>query len=95
MYLITMKIRWDPEKARTNFLKHKIRFSDTESVLFDSLALSREDQDSAEEQRFVSIGADSLNRILVVVYVYRGKEIRLISARRATSKERKSYEEGI
>ncbi len=78
-----------------NLRKHKVRFSDAEPVLFDTMALTREDEDTENEQRFVSIGLDALNRILVVVYVYRGEEIRLISARRATSKERKHYEEGI
>ena len=95
MHAKLMRIRWDPEKAKANFRKHKIRFSDAESVLFDPMALSRADEDSAEEQRFLTIGADSLNRILVVVYTYRREEIRLISARRATPKERNTYEKGI
>jgi len=56
------------------------------------MALTREDIDAAGEQRFVSIGADALGRILVVVYTYRGKSIRLISARLATRKEREQYE---
>lgn len=90
-----MKVIWDPEKAKNNLLKHRIRFSDAEPVFFDPMALTREDDDSEGEQRFVSIGLDALNRILVVVYTYRGADIRLISARRATSKERKYYEEGI
>lgn len=90
-----MKVIWNPEKAKTNFQKHKIRFSDTEPVFFDPMALTREDDDSEGEQRFVSIGLDALNRILVIVYTYRGADIQLISARRATSKERKQYEEGI
>lgn len=90
-----MKVIWDPEKAKTNLRKHRIRFSDAEPVFFDPMALTREDDDSEGEQRFISIGLDALNRILVVVYTYRGADIRLISARRATSKERKYYEEGI
>ena len=90
-----MKVIWNPKKAIINLRKHKIRFSDAEPVLFDPMALTREDDDTEKEQRFVSVGLDSLNRILVVVYTYRGKNIRLISARRATSKERKYYEEGI
>ena len=90
-----MKVIWDPEKAKTNLRKHKIRFSDAEPVFFDPMALTREDDDSEGEQRYVSIGLDALNRILVIVYTYRGADIRLISARRATSKERKYYEEGI
>jgi uncharacterized DUF497 family protein len=90
-----MRIRWDPLKAESNVRKHKVRFSDAEPVLFDPAAVTREDEDATEEQRFVTIGRDSLDRILVVAYTYRGEEIRIISARRATPRERKSYEEGV
>jgi uncharacterized DUF497 family protein len=90
-----MKITWDPAKAESNFRKHKIRFSDAEAVLFDPMALTIEDETTESEQRFVSVGADALNRVVVVVYTYRGEDIRLISARRATRRERKAYEEGI
>lgn len=90
-----MKITWDPAKAKSNFSKHKIRFSDAEDVLFDPMALTIEDKAAQSEERFVSVGADALNRVVVVVYTYRGDDIRLISARRATRRERKAYEEGI
>ena len=90
-----MKVTWDPAKAEANFRKHRIRLSDAEPALFDLMALTIEDETVQGEQRFVSIGSDALNRILVVVYTYRGDDIRLISARRATRKERKAYEEGI
>ena len=90
-----MKITWDPAKAESNFRKHKIRFSDAEAVLFDPMALTVEDETSEGEDRFVSVGADALNRVVVVVYTYRGADIRLISARRATRRERKAYEEGV
>lgn len=90
-----MKISWDPAKAESNFRKHKIRFSDAEAVLFDPMALTIEDEAAESEQRFVSVGADALNRVAVVVYTYRGDNIRLISARRATRRERRAYEEGI
>ena len=87
-----MKITFDPNKAATNYRKHGIRFSDAEPVLFDPMALTREDKDADGEQRFVSIGVDATGRVLVVVFMYRGKEIRLISARPATVKEREYYE---
>jgi uncharacterized DUF497 family protein len=90
-----MKIRWDPRKAEANFRKHKIRFSDAETVLFDPMALTIEDQIVDQEQRLLSVGSDAIGRILVVVYTYHGNTIRLISARKATSKERKYYEKGI
>ena len=75
-----MKITFDPNKAATNFRKHGIRFSDAESVLIDPMALTREDRDTEGEQRFTSIGVDATGRLLVVVFSYRGEEIRLISA---------------
>jgi uncharacterized DUF497 family protein len=57
--------------------------------------LTIEDTASEDEQRYVSTGMDSLGRILVVVFTYRGNGIRLISARRAIKKERQYYEAGI
>lgn len=90
-----MRVIWDPRKARANFQKHGVRFSDAEGVLFDPNALTAEDPIAEGEQRFVSIGMDPLGRILVVVYTHRGEDLRLISARRATRKERQQYEAGI
>ncbi|HBG07946.1 MAG TPA: hypothetical protein DDY22_20925 [Geobacter sp.] len=87
-----MTISFDPQKAATNFRKHGIRFSDAEFVLFDQMALTREDSEAEGEERFISIGTDSTGRVLVVVYTYRGEEVRLISARLATAKERAYYE---
>ena len=90
-----MDVVWDPEKAQSNLKKHGVRFSDAEPVLFDPNALTMEDITASGEQRFVTVGADSVGRVLVVVYTYREEDIRLISARPATRKERKNYEEGI
>ena len=95
MHNTIMKILWDPKKAESNFRKHKIRFSDAESVLFDPMALTVEDQIIDQEKRFLSVGADAIGRILLVVYAYHGDTIRIISARKATSRERKYYEKGI
>jgi len=64
-------------------------------VLFDPNALTMEDTTAAGEQRFVTVGTDSVGRVLVVVYAYREEDIRLISARPATRQERKNYEEGV
>lgn len=89
------KITWDPAKAKSNFQKHKVRFSDVEIVLSDPMALTVEDHDIEGEKRFVTVGSDSIGRIILVVYAYRDDEIRLISARKTTPSERKIYEEGI
>ena len=90
-----MSTTWDPRKAAINWGKHGVRLSDAEPVLFDPTAVTREDPSARGEQRFVSIGTDALGRVLVVVYSYREDDVRLISARNATRKERSQYEEGI
>ena len=95
MYIICMQIIWDPNKAEINFKKHKIRFSDAEMVLYDPFAMTLEENDIDNEQRFVTIGTDAIGRIITVVYSYRSDTIRLISARKATQTERKYYEKGI
>jgi hypothetical protein len=82
---------WDPKKAASNFKKHGIDFADAATVFGDELGVTIPDPHAAEE-RFVTIGADALGRLLVVVYVWRGETIRIISARRATRRERKEYE---
>ena len=90
-----MRVLWDPRKAKTNYLKHGIHFSDAEGVLFDPMALTREDVASMSEPQFVTMGADHLGRVVVVAYVWRGEDLRLISARPATRKERQHYEERV
>jgi hypothetical protein len=87
-----MEITFDPKKAESNYRKHGVRLADAEAVLFDPLALTREDADVEGERRFVTVGMDALGRVLVLVYTWRGKAIRLISARQATPGERKQYE---
>ena len=90
-----MEITWDPEKARSNAKKHGVRFPDVGAVFYDPVAISVQDLGSTDERRFVGIGADSLGRVVVVVYAYRGKDVRLISARKANKTECKVYEKRI
>jgi len=87
-----MGYEWDPNKAITNIEKHGIDFADAVTVFNDRNAVTIDDPDD-EEQRFITIAMDAFGRILVVVYTWRGDTIRLISARKATKKERKQYEE--
>jgi hypothetical protein len=87
-----MRVFWDIGKAATNIRNHGVEFSHAATVLDDPMAITIEDTRHAE-QRFVTVGSDLLGRILVVVYAYSGEEeIRLISARKATPKERRVYE---
>jgi uncharacterized DUF497 family protein len=90
-----MRVIFNPKKATTNLLKHGVRLSDAEPVLYDPFGLTHEDNDTEEEQRLITVGMDARGIILAVVFTYRDEEIRLISARRATATERKKYESGI
>jgi uncharacterized DUF497 family protein len=89
-----MEYEWDPEKAQSNVVKHGIRFADAVGVFTDEYAVMVEDPDD-EEHRYIALGLDSLFRIVVVVYTWRNHTIRLISARKATRKERKQYLKGL
>lgn len=85
--------QWDRNKARANLKKHAVDFADAVGVFEDQLALTIDDPASPDEPRWITVGMDFLNRLLVVVYTYRGEAIRLISARKATKRERDSYED--
>jgi len=87
-----MKYQWDKNKAASNLQKHGIEFADAVAVLSDDLAITIPDN-RFDEDRFVAIGMDAFGRILVVVFIWRGEDIRLISARLAERRERKQYEE--
>lgn len=82
---------YDPAKDRANRRKHGIGFADVEGVFYDTCALTREDTHHGET-RFVVLGVDGFGRLLVVVYTYREPDwVRVISARRASPNERRSY----
>lgn len=84
---------WDPAKARANFAKHGVHFADAVSALEDDLALTIKDPASEEEERWITLGTNLLGRLVVVVYTWRENNVRLISARPATAREKTQYEE--
>ena len=86
-----MSIEFDPVKARTNLRKHGVSFSHAEQALLDLMAFTIEDPDSRGEQRFVTLGMDSLGRVLVIVHTQRDERTRLISARKASRGEADQY----
>jgi uncharacterized DUF497 family protein len=88
-----MQWEWDPGKARLNMRKHGIAFADAVAALEDESALTMRDDSSDREERLVTLGLDAFGRLLVVVYTWRGECVRLISARKATARERRRYEE--
>jgi uncharacterized DUF497 family protein len=83
-------VEWDGRKSEANRQKHGIGFEDAVFVYYDEHAVSVDDH-RFEEPRFMTIGRDSLGRLIAVVATWRGKHIRLISARRATPVEKRRY----
>lgn len=89
-----MNFEWDPGKARQNRRKHRVSFHEAATVFGDPLAVTFPDPDhSASEQRFITVGMSSAGRVLMVAHTERGEYFRIISARKATQRERKEYEE--
>ena len=84
---------WNREKARANLRKHGVDFAEVAEVFEDPHAMTRPDEDP-DEERSISIGNDGLGRVVVVCWTWRDDDIQIISARKATRREREQYEEG-
>ena len=91
MYNYGMEFEFDPEKAQRNLTKHGVSFSHAQAVLQDDAAVTVEDPDALGEQRFLTMGMDSLLRVLVVCHTQRDELTRIISARKASKNEVKTY----
>jgi hypothetical protein len=90
-----LAFEWDTNKAIENVRKHTVSFEEASTVFADTLARTVYDPlHSDEEDRFVLLGGSLQRRLLVVVFTDRDDRIRIISARVATWRERKDYEEG-
>ena len=85
---------WNPDKARSNLSKHRVTFEEAMSAFRDPFSLTAIDPDHSEwEDRLILIGLSDRHRLLVVVYVERDENLRLISARVADPDEKREYEE--
>ena len=85
---------WNQDKAKKNIKIHDVSFEEASTAFKDSLSLTIYDPlHSDKEDRFILIGNSIKNSLLVIVHTERGDKIRIISARKATTKERKHYEE--
>ena len=85
---------WDDEKARTNLQKHGIGFDEASTIFDDPLFITAlDDEHSIDEERYITIGLSSKQRILMVAHTERNENIRIISARKATKNEEKFYAE--
>jgi hypothetical protein len=90
----TLRFEWDKRKASVNERKHGVSFQEARSVFFDERARLIDDPEHSEaEERFILMGLSSSLRLLLVCHCYRNKAnvIRIISARKATARESKSY----
>jgi uncharacterized DUF497 family protein len=92
------EFQWDPAKAQSNALKHGVSFDQAAKVFQDALALTIYDEaNSHEEERWFTLGYDASGKLLAIAHTYEiagltNVRIRLISARRATRRERAVYE---
>jgi uncharacterized DUF497 family protein len=90
----TLRFEWDERKALANKKKHGVSFEEARSVFFDERARLIDDPEHSEdEERFILMGLSSSLRLLLVCHCYRSEAniIRIISARKATARESKSY----
>src|SRR5271165_6268267 len=91
---MVMEFEWDRDKAASNDAKHGVAFEEAATVFGDPPAVTYFDPDHSEdEDRFLTFGHTSKGHLLVVAHCDREERVRIISARRATRKERKTYEE--
>ena len=90
-----MKFEWDSRKADSNLKKHGVSFQEAASIFGNVLSITYPDPDhSTREQRFITVGMSQSGRVLMVAHTECGDNIRIISARKTTRRERKYYEEG-
>lgn len=90
-----MEFEWDENKAAVNLSRHSISFDEAKTVFQDPFYIVFDDPDhSFEEDRCVAIGQSTEDRLLFISYTEQGNAIRLISARKATRREKELYEEG-
>jgi len=93
----SLRFEWDPGKATLNFKKHGVSFDEARTVFFDERAKLIDDPDHSDgEDRFLLLGLSSAMRVVLVCHCLRGEDqlIRIISARKATPRESKSYAGG-
>ena len=88
-----MRIEFDQKKALSNLKKHGVSFDEAATALLDPMALAQEDANAQGEERYILVGMSNSGQLLALCYTLRGNDaIRLISARSATKKERRQYE---
>lgn len=89
-----LEFEWHPDKGAENLRKHGLSFDEAVTAFADPLSLTIEDPDhSKDEERYLLLGISQAGRLLVVAHTERQHRVRLISARLATRRERRDYEQ--
>ncbi len=92
---MSIRFEWDPNKALENLQKHGVAFEEAATVFGDYLSMTVPDPDhSTQEDRLITVGSSSHNRLLMIAHTERRDSIRIISARELTPRERRQYEDG-
>jgi uncharacterized DUF497 family protein len=92
---MALEFTWDPKKAASNLEKHGVSFEEASTAFGDPLSITVHDPDHSEDEpRFVLVGLTFQGKLVVVVHVELEDSIRIVSAREATPRERKDYEQG-
>ena len=90
-----MEFEWDDDKAESNERKQNVSFPEAQTVFADRLSLTGYDPDYSDvEDRYITMGTSLEGRLLVVSHTDRENRVRIISAREASRRERKDYEDG-
>jgi len=93
---MSLEFEWDPQKARDNEIRHGIDFEEALTVFGDPLARIFEDEDHSEDEpREIIIGHSAKHRLVLICFTVRVTRVRLISARQATPREHRDYEENV
>ena len=91
---MALTFEWDEEKSKGNLRKHGVSFDEAKTVFNDPFAMTISDPEhSSQEDRYIDLGMSSQERMLMVWYTERGRNIRIIGSRTATRKQRREYEE--
>ena len=80
--------QWDASKSRTNLIKHGIAFDDATEIFYGTHIIRRSKY--GPEERWIAVG-EAAGRLIAVIYTWRGKQVRIISARRARAHEERAY----
>jgi uncharacterized DUF497 family protein len=88
-----VRFEWHRANAGENLRKHGVSFDEAVTVFYDPLSATFDDEEhSADDARFITVGFSARGRLLVVAHTERGASVRIISARRASAGERKRHE---